>query len=46
MNEAGQAEISDEAGIFSPIAALILAILANYFIKKDDKIVKSADRLR
>ena len=46
MNEAGTIQIEDEAGMFSPFAALVFIILANVFIKKDDKIVKSSDRLR
>jgi len=33
-------------GFFMPIGSLILSILAIFFIKKDDKLVKSMDRLR
>ncbi len=36
----------DELGIFAPVSALIFGILANFFIKKDEKLVRSADRLR
>ena len=39
-------EVSDQAGLFLPLAGVVLAGLANYFIKKDDKLVKSMDRLR
>lgn len=38
--------INDEPGIFLPVVALIFAFLANRFVKKDDKLVKSMDRLR
>ena len=36
----------DGLGIYLPILALILSILAIRFIKKDDKLVRSMDRLR
>jgi len=42
--EGGEASIS--AGLFMPLAALVLANLASVFIKKDDNLVKSMDRLR
>src|SRR4030095_16309569 len=35
-----------QAGMFVPIAAVLFVILSNYFIRKDDKLVKSMDRLR
>jgi len=38
--------IDDGLGLFLPVVALIFAVLANIFIKKDDKLVKSMDRLR
>ena len=38
--------IDDGLGIYLPILALITTILANRFIKKDDKLVRSSDRLR
>lgn len=41
-----EANISDGIGAYIPFAAIILALLANRFIKKDDKLVKSMDRLR
>ena len=37
---------TDELGMFVPGLALIFFIVANYFIRKDDKLVKSMDRLR
>jgi len=39
-------DVDDGLGIYLPILALILAILANRFIKKDNNLVKSMDRLR
>ena len=39
-------EISDQAGIYLPVAGLILAGLAIRYINKDDSLVKSMDRLR
>ena len=36
----------DEAGIYFPLVALIFLILANRSILKDEKLVRSADRLR
>lgn len=38
--------IEDGIGIYLPILALVTTILANRFIKKDNKLVKSMDRLR
>ncbi len=35
-----------EAGIFALIIALLSNSIANYFIKKDEKLVRSADRMR
>ena len=39
-------EINDGLGIYLSVGALILIILANVFIKKDEKTVRSMDRLR
>lgn len=39
-------EISDKMGLYMPVISLILVGLANYFIKKDENLVKSMDRLR
>jgi len=38
--------INDGLGIYPPIVALIFAVLAGRAIGKDDKLVKSMDRLR
>lgn len=38
--------VSDEFGMFLPFIAIICAGLANYFIRKDEKLVRSMDRLR
>ena len=49
INEPGHtatATINDEVGIYLPLIALVMAILANIFIKKDEKVVRSMDRLR
>jgi uncharacterized membrane protein YidH (DUF202 family) len=40
------AQISDGFGAYLPFAAIIFAVAANYFIKKDEKTVRSMDRLR
>ncbi len=40
------AQVEDGFGIYLPILGLVFAILARKFIKKDEKIVKSMDRLR
>ena len=42
----GNAEPSDELGIFLPVLFVIFGILALRFIGKDEKLVKSMDRLR
>ncbi len=39
-------EINDGAGLYMPIISLIFGVLATRFIKKDDKLVRSMDRLR
>lgn len=40
------AQIDDGMGLYLPVLSLIFAIIGNRFVKKDDKIVKSMDRLR
>ena len=45
-NAPAGAMIEDELGVFTPIIALIMSVLAWRGISKDDKIVKSMDRLR
>ena len=39
-------QISIQPGVFLPLVAIILASIANYYVRKDDKLVKSMDRLR
>jgi len=43
---AAEAQINDQAGMYLPIAALLFSGLAIHFIRKDEKLVKSMDRLR
>ena len=43
MNTPG---IHIQAGIFLPLAGMIFCFLAGYYIGKDEKLVKSMDRLR
>lgn len=41
------AQVEDQAGAYMPFSAILFAALANYFIKKDEKKIRSAyDRLR
>lgn len=46
IEQSQSVEIADKAGIFLPIFSLIMVIIANYFIKKDENLVQSMDRLR
>ena len=39
-------QISDSIGLYMPVLGLVFGFLAAKFIKKDEKIVRSADRLR
>ena len=39
-------EIEDQAGLYLPIGTVLFAFLAIRFIKKDEKLVSSMDRLR
>jgi peptidoglycan/LPS O-acetylase OafA/YrhL len=39
-------EITDQPGMYLPAASILAALLANRYIKKDDKLVESMDRLR
>ena len=39
-------ELNFAIGLFSFVIPYLLMILANYLIKKDEKLVKSADRIR
>lgn len=42
----GEGTSSYEVGVYALIVALLSNSAANYFIKKDEKLVKSADRMR
>ncbi len=48
LNVSGETEMVSEKGIgmFLPIVVIVLLVLANMAIKKDEDLVKSADRLR
>ena len=47
QNLSGEALVSEKGiGSFLPILAIFLLVLANRFIKKDEDLVKSVDRLR
>jgi len=47
LNLSGEAEVSEkDIGMFMPIVAIVLLVLANKAIKKDEDLVKSVDRLR
>lgn len=45
-NIAEQVTVSDGVGLYIPAICLIMSILANRFISKDQNLVKSMDRLR
>jgi hypothetical protein len=44
--EGGPEAISYQIGSFLPIISAVFAYLAAYFIKKDEQLVRSADRIR
>jgi len=47
LNLSGEAEVSEKGiGVMLPIIAIVLLVLANKAIKKDEDLVKSVDRLR
>ena len=47
LNLSGEALVSEKGiGMFLPIVAIFLLVLANRAIKKDEDLVKSVDRLR
>ena len=47
LNLSGEVVTSEKGiGIFLPIVAIVLLVLANRAIKKDEELVKSVDRLR
>jgi purine-cytosine permease-like protein len=45
-NANNSTEISDGYGVYLPLFSLIMCVLAIRYIRKDDKLVKSMDRLR
>jgi hypothetical protein len=47
LNLSGETLVSEKGiGMFLPIVAIVLLVLANKAIKKDEDLVKSVDRLR
>ncbi len=47
LNLSGEAEVSEKGiGMFLPIISIVLLVLANKAIQKDEDLVKSVDRLR
>ena len=47
LNVSGETIVSEKGiGMFLPIGAIVLLVLANKAIKKDEDLVKSVDRLR
>ena len=47
LNASGETTISEKGvGMFLPIFSIVLLVLANKAIKKDEDLVKSVDRLR
>lgn len=42
----GEQAVNDGAGIYMPVASFVLLLLAYRFINKDEKLVRSMDRLR
>lgn len=47
LNVSGETEVSEKGiGMFLPIVTILMLVLANKAIKKDEDLVKSVDRLR
>lgn len=47
INLSGEMQISEKGiGLYFPIAVIVLLVMANKAIKKDEELVKSVDRLR
>jgi len=47
LNVSGETKVSEKGiGMFIPIISIVLLVLANKAIKKDEDLVKSVDRLR
>lgn len=45
-SDVGDRTINDGIGLYLPVVAMILTLLAHRFINKDEKLVRSMDRLR
>jgi hypothetical protein len=45
-NDIGQMEVKDELGLYLPVLTLVFLLVAYRFINKDEKLVRSMDRLR
>ena len=45
-NEMSDTNVEDQFGLYIPLISLILIVLANRYIKKDDDLVDSMERLR
>jgi len=45
-NMAQEAKVNDKLGTYLPLVGLLFSALAIHFIRKDEKLVKSMDRLR
>src|SRR5690606_26140687 len=39
-------QVEDQIGLFLPIGAVVFGLLAGVFIRKDERLVRSMDRLR
>lgn len=47
LNVSGEADVSEKGiGVLLPVLSIVLLVLANRAIKKDEDLVKSVDRLR
>ena len=46
INEGQQGTVSYQFGSFLPVVSIIFSLLAAHFIKKDEQLVRSADRIR
>ena len=47
LNSPGESFISEKGvGVFAPVLSIVFLFLANKAIRRDEKLVKSADRLR
>lgn len=46
MDGLGTIEIQDRLGLYLPIGMILFALLGVHFVKKDNKLVESMDRLR